>query len=391
MAKTLTARSIADRFQSVRWDEDSPLAIEFTTGEEAVRCRHGRFQGGRADGVEIVRVENSKMAVDVLPTRGMGIWRIESGGISYGWQSPVDGPVHPSLVPVSEPSGLGWLSGFDELLVRCGLQSNGAPEHDDHGRLLHPLHGRIANTPADGLEIEVNEASGRLDLIGNVRESRLFFGNLRLRSRLRIHAGSGLVEVLDDVTNEGSTATTVQMLYHVNVGLPCLDDGSELLAAVEELAPKDKLSADEIEQWSRYGGPEPGYNERVYFATLRSDEDHFTKTLLRNASSEHGLAVSYNTKTLPRFVLWKNTGGLEDAYVTGLEPATNYPNVRSFEESQDRVVRLEPEETLSFRVNLQPLCSAEHVAEVTEEIKKLSSDSSAKIHTSPKPGWTPGA
>ena len=39
-------------------------------------------------------------------------------------------------VPLTEPSGLGWLSGFDELMVRCGLESNGAPDFDDSGQML---------------------------------------------------------------------------------------------------------------------------------------------------------------------------------------------------------------------------------------------------------------
>ena len=53
--------------------------------------------------------------------------------VEVGWQSPVDGPVHPQFVPLADPSGLGFLDGFDELIVRCGLESNGAPEFDERG------------------------------------------------------------------------------------------------------------------------------------------------------------------------------------------------------------------------------------------------------------------
>ena len=34
---------------------------------------------------------------------------------------------------------------------------------------------------------------------------------------------------------------------------------------------------------------------------------------------------------LPCFTLWKNTAAEADGYVTGLEPGTNFPNLRSFE------------------------------------------------------------
>ena len=61
-------------------------------------------------------------------------------------------PAPPAFVPLWEPSGIGWLSGFDELLVRCGLESNGGPEFLPNGSLRYPLHGKIANIPAHQLE-----------------------------------------------------------------------------------------------------------------------------------------------------------------------------------------------------------------------------------------------
>jgi hypothetical protein len=299
--------------------------------------------------------------------------------------------VHPSLVPIHDPSGLGWLEGFDELLVRCGLESNGAPEHDENGRLLHPLHGRIANLPADGLEIEYDEVSGRLELVGEIRESRLFFSNFRLRSRIRVHAGHAEVEVLDDVTNERSTPATMQLLYHINIGPPILEADSTLVAPIRELAPKDELSAGEIDQWDRYDKPQSGYTERVYFADLASDDANLTSVLLRNAAGDQGVGVTFGTKTLPHLVVWKNTADTADGYVTGLEPATNFPNPRSYEASQGRVVELGPEETASFRVTLLPLSDAESVAAMEERIRKITGDQATTIHRQPKSGWSPDA
>ncbi|MCO8120785.1 aldose 1-epimerase family protein [Stieleria sp. TO1_6] len=391
MARTTIARSLADSLQNVAWDESSPLTVSLESARGEIQTRHGRFVGGRADGVEIVRIDTGAVVVHVLPTRGMAIWKIEHGPVRFGWDSPVDGPVHPSLVPIHDPSGLGWLEGFDELLVRCGLESNGAPEHDDHGRLAYPLHGRIGNMPADGLEIEYDEVTGRLELIGYFRESRLFFSNFRLRSRVRVHAGSPVVDVLDDVTNDGSQPATMQLLYHINVGAPVLENGSSLVMPIDELAPKDKLSAEEIDAWNEYSDPQSGYAERVYFAKLLADEANLTTAMLQNADASKALAVTYSVKSLPRFVVWKNTADRADGYVTGLEPATNYPNQRSFEASQQRVVQLQPEQTASFRITLNPMTDAESVATVQEKIDKLTADHSPNIHRVPRPGWTPGA
>ncbi|MCG8649724.1 MAG: aldose 1-epimerase family protein [Pirellulales bacterium] len=389
--QTFSVRSTADRSSSMEWDTESPLTLNAETRAGVIHTRHGRFIGGTADQVEVVEIDTGAVRVLILPSRGMSIWKMEAAGIRFGWDSPVAGPVHPSLVPLFDPSGIGWLEGFDELVVRCGLHSNGAPEHDDRGHLLHPLHGRIGNLAANSLSIEFDEASGRLEVIGEVLESRLFIQRLRLRSKIRFQAGSADVELLDDVTNDLSQPTTMQLLYHINVGTPILGPGATVEAPLDSLAPKDALSASEIDRWDQYDGPQPGYAERVYFSRLRSDESNLTAAMLRSADGESGLGVSFKTNGLSRFVLWKNTAAASDGYVTGLEPATNFPNTRSFEEKQGRVVEIGGGETKSFRVTLHPLTKTEQVAVFSQKIKKLQGDEPAEIHDQPRPGWSPGA
>src|SRR5215813_4190796 len=100
---------------------DLPAAHAWSVSKRVLR-------GGRRDGVDLVQVNNGRLAFSVLPTRGMGLWRAQLGSDRVGWDSPVrDGPVHPSLVNLMDWGGLGWLTGFDELLARCGLENNGAP------------------------------------------------------------------------------------------------------------------------------------------------------------------------------------------------------------------------------------------------------------------------
>lgn len=388
--QTLSDRSIQLREKTIQWSNDSPLTAEIATRSGTISVQHGRFVGGVSDGIEIIEVNTGAVRAMILPTRGMSIWYLEANRTHIGWESPIHGPVHPSLVPVWDPSGLGWLEGFDELVVRCGLESNGAPQHDAQGRLVYPLHGRIGNLPADSLWLEYDEASGRLDIVGEVLERRLFFKRLRLRSRIRFNAGRPNVELLDDVTNEASTATTIQMLYHINVGEPLLSAGAEVSASVAELAPKDERSANEIDQWNQLDGPQSGYAERVYFGRMRDSEAGDAATMIRTANRGFGLGVSYRTATLPYFVMWKNTAATEDGYVVGLEPATNLPNTKSFEQQQGRVITIEPGETVPFRVGLHPLCDAEAVEQFSERITNMADGEPTVIHRQPQPGWTPG-
>ncbi|TWU57029.1 hypothetical protein Poly51_29500 [Rubripirellula tenax] len=389
--QSVNLRNRRDPAETIQWSDDSPLSMDVETRAGSISVRHGHFAGGAADRVEVIEVDTGSVRAMILPGRGMSIWRMEASGIAFKWNSPVAGPVHPSLVPVFDPNGIGWLEGFDELVVRCGLESNGAPEHDSSGRLVYPLHGRIGNLPATSLAIEFDEASGRLEVIGEVLESRLFIKRLRMKSRIRFQAGTADVELLDDVTNDLTTPTTVQLLYHINIGSPVLGEGATFEAPLDSLAPKDSLSAGEMDRWNQFDAPESGYTERVYFAKLRADDHHHSKVMLKSADGATGLGVTVNVRGLPRFILWKNTAAEGDGYVVGMEPATNYPNTHSFEQAQGRVVEIPGGETELFRVKLHPLVDAESVRVMSDKIKALRGDDQPEIHALPRPGWSPGA
>jgi hypothetical protein len=153
------------------------------------------YSGGLADGVVGIEINNGKLEIDVLPTRGMGIWRVIPHGdrelSSVGWKSPVQGPVHPAFVELGEPSGLGWLDGFDEFFVRCGLESNGAPEFDTKtGRLTYPLNGRIANRPAHEVDVTVDTDNQTIAVRGVVDETRFHFLKLRMTTTITTKFGS---------------------------------------------------------------------------------------------------------------------------------------------------------------------------------------------------------
>lgn len=348
--------------QRVRWEESQslcPKRIETSLG--GISVRRGRFVGGVSEGVEVVELDSGVTKAVVLPTRGMGIWRLESAGMRLGWNSPVEGPVHPGFVPTWDPGGRGWLEGFDELLVRCGVESNGAPEFDGQNHLVYPLHGRIANLPAKRLQVEVDEAAGRVSLIGEVLESRLFFKKLRLRSRITLTAGQASVEIEDTVTNELARAADAQLLYHINIGPPILGEGAEVVGNFQEVTPKDELSASELKEWSKIGPPETGYSERVYFTKPTIDQEGQSAVMLRSADQASGLGIAFDSRSLPHFIVWKNTAAEGDGYVVGLEPATNLPNTRSEEAAAGRVIQLAAHETARFALQLHPLTSREQV------------------------------
>jgi hypothetical protein len=341
-----------------------------------------RLRGGPREGVLQVELVAGSTRAIVLPDRGLGIWKMNCGDVELGWQSPVAGPVHPRHVPLTEPSGIGWLDGFDELVARCGLVSNGAPDFAANGRLLHGLHGRIANLPAHDVTVTLDDANGTVALTGAVDETRFLIHDLRLHTRIELEADRPRVAWTDRVENRSDRPTTMQMLYHVNVGPPLLGAGASLVADVEELAPRDAAAVGDVPSWNRYAAPEAGRGEQVHFMRLQPDASGRAAAMLVAPDATKAARLSWRAAELPCLTLWKNQGGLADGYVTGIEPGTNYPNPRSFEERQGRVVPLSPHADISFDLALE-LLSGDQVRTARDRIM-----TQPLVHPQPKPGWS---
>ena len=355
--------------------------VDVAIGPLAVRSR--RLSGGRRDGVLLVELVAGSTKVFVLPDRGLGIWKVMAGDCELGWQSPVHGPVHPRFVPLAEPTGLGWLDGFDELVARCGLVSNGAPDFDAAGRLRHGLHGRIANLPAHHLDVTLDEAAGTITLTGAVDETRFLCHALQMTTSLTVTADRQRVAWTDTVRNLSERPATMQMLYHVNFGPPLLGPGSEVVAPVAELSPRDAAAVADLAHWQRYDPPRAGRGEEVHFMRIQPQPDGRAAALLVAPEGRHGACLEWRADTLPCFTLWKNQGGLADGYVTGLEPGTNFPNTRAFEESHGRVVALAPTQTVRFDLAIEHLAGPA----LTAARDRLSSGSTPRIHPRPHPDW----
>lgn len=336
------------------------------------------LRGGLQDGVDLLTVDNGHLSFQIIPTRGMGVWKGSYEGISLGWESPVKEPVHPSLVALNDLGGLGWLRGFNEWIVRCGLNSNGAPTTDtiidnngNESRVSLPLHGRIANLPARRVEVQIERTPPcRITVIGVVDETMMFGPALRLTSRISTAIGSNALTLSDEVVNLNRSSGEMQLLYHCNFGAPVLESGSRLVAPVRTVSPRDRRAQEGIRTFEQFAGPSTGFVEQVYMIELserrRSGE---TTVLLRNRKGDLGVSMRFSLREMPCFTLWKQTAS--DGYVAGLEPATNYPNPKPFERRHGRVVNLEGGEMRRFRMTLTVHDARRQVRDVEREIEGL--------------------
>ncbi|MDQ8194553.1 aldose 1-epimerase family protein [Coraliomargarita sp. SDUM461004] len=347
------------------------------------------LRGGLQEGVQVVEINNGKLSFAVLPTRGMGIWKGQSGDVELGWNSPVKDPVNPAFINLQDRGGLGWLKGFNEWFVRCGLNSMGAPGMDtvldysgNEFEVPLTLHGNIANVPARAVSIEVTDEA--IILRGEVDESMMFGPALRLNTEIRTEFGSGAMRITDTVTNLGNNPQEHQMLYHINYGAPLLEKDARLVAPFKQVAPRDPRSTEGITSFDTYAAPEIGFVEQAYLYELAGKDDaQNTITMLRNATGDQASLLRFSLKDFPCFTLWKNTAGEADGYVTGLEPATNYPNSRRFEREQGRVLSLAGGESRTTNITIEALDTKEAVTAVETEIQTLQKTAQGTVHPQP--------
>jgi hypothetical protein len=155
------------------------------------------------------------------------------------------------------------------------------------------------------------------------------------------------------------------------------------------MSARDARALEGLDEWDVYGAPEPGFTEQCYFFKLHADDAGETVVGLLNDAEDLGASLRFSTNELPAFTLWKNTAAERDGYVTGLEPGSDYPNPRSFEREQGRVVELAPGEVREIDLQVELHRDAGEVAALEEEVEALMKGKECTICEDLDPELTP--
>lgn len=340
------------------------------------------LHGGRQEGCDVLELDNGALRATVWCTRGMGIHELVHGDLRLGWDSPVRECVHPASMNLHERGGLGWLEGFNEWLVRCGLEYAGAPGSDtfvnhrgERATMPLTLHGRIANLPASEVEVEVDpEPPHTLTVRGRVFEVCFFGPRLELVTEISTEPGTDRLRVLDRVTNHGAFDQEFQLIYHVNQGPPLVEDGAAVLAPLARLAPLGEHAAAGLAHHDRIGPPRAGFVEQVYLGRPLADPDGRVEVAWCNAARDAAAALSWPLAQLPYLTIWKNAADLRTGYVVGLEPGTSFPLGRRAEREAGRLAVLAPGETRCFDLRVALRRGGNAVAALNRRIDSIQGD-----------------
>jgi hypothetical protein len=172
----------------------------------------------------------------------------------------------------------------------------------------------------------------------------------------------------DVVENQGMRDSPLMVLYHLNFGFPLLSERSRIYAPSQAVEPADDLAARSKDTWNQFESPVMGALERVYFHKMKSDAGGRV-TVVLVGDSDLGVAINYDSKSLPEFVQWKMTGA--NHFVLGLEPANCRTLGRKAERDRGTLQTLAPGERREFRLELSVLDGADEVANAVRSQAEL--------------------
>ena len=300
-----------------------------------------RLVGGKGDGMRLFEVNNGKgLQLTISPDRACDITRLRFKGINMSYMSPC-GYVAPAYY---DSIGTNWLYSFTAgFLTTCGLQSVGSPCNDGGEEL--PLHGSIANTPCE--HAYWTEEDGKLVIHGITKDERLFGRKLRLSRKIVISTDKNEFEIIDSIKNTGVQEEPMEILYHMNMGYPLLDEDSVITIPSVEVVPRDEHAAEDIDNWMHMQKPTPGYQEECFYHKYADSKG---SAKIYQPKINAGLEIQFDTSELDGFTEWKMMGVRD--YVLGLECGNCYPDGRDVMRKIGMLKFLQPGEEKIYHVKV---------------------------------------
>ncbi|MBU5377489.1 MAG: aldose 1-epimerase family protein [Pantoea sp.] len=362
------------------WQIDSK---ELKLSGNAFSLQQKVLHGGKQEGSKVLTITSKNgLTIALSPTRGMDLLHVNGDGVRLGWDSPVNEVVNPAYINLESRNGLGWLEGFNEMMVRCGYEWTGHPVTKD-GR-IYTLHGKAGNTPASRVEVTVDEkAPHEIRVRGLLKENTFKKANLETWTELRYVPGAKSFTLHDVLTNRGDYPHDYQIIYHSNFGSPILEKDARFIAPLKSVSPFNDYAKTGLKAWNTYDAPTKDFDEMVFNLVPKADSSGKTLAAVINSKGNKGASIEFDTHQLPLLTMWKNTDTLKQGYVTGIEPGTNYAYPVTVEKEQGRVKQLAPGQSTTFELTYTLLSSASAVNATEQRIKQIQGDEQPTVNEKP--------
>lgn len=301
-----------------------------------------RLVGGKGDGMRLLEVYNGNgLELTVSPDRTNDITRLRYKGVNMSYMTAC-GNVAPAYY---DKTGTNFLKSFTAgFLTTCGLQSIGSPCVDQGEEV--PMHGSIGNTPCE--QAWWTEEDGALVLHSVTKDEVIFGRKLRLFRTIKVSLSSNEFEIEDVVENTGDTEEPLQLLYHMNMGYPLLDEDSIVKIHSDSVTPRDEEAAKGIEEWMHMQKPTPLYQEQCFYHKFGGS---LGKASIFQPKKQVGLEITFDTSELDCFIEWKMMGVRD--YVLGLECGNSYVDGRNVMREKGILKYIAPGEKKVYHVHVR--------------------------------------
>ena len=339
---------------------------------------------GAERGVRVLEFRTgSGLDFDVLVDRCMDVGAVRYRGVAIGWQSPT-GFRSPWLHDPEGERGLGFLRSFTGFMNTCGLDHAFFMETLPAERYAYPareaidqpLHGRAPLTPARlvgyGARWDGDECV--LWAEGEVVQAAMFGEDLHLLRRIEARVGGSGFSIEDRVENHGFSRTPHMLLYHVNLGWPLLDEGSELRAPVERVMWRSHETYQNGVGYRTMPAPQPmGFVEQVYTHAVVPEADGTVPAALVNRRLDLGgdgpglaFLIELDREQLPVLLEWQCVR--EGGYVLGIEPSTAHPGGAALNEEHGLMRWLDHGDAYRYRTRFSVVAGESAVADLEARI-----------------------
>lgn len=301
-----------------------------------------RVVGGKGDGLRLYEVNNGRgLELTVSPDRNGDITRLRYRGINMSYMSPC-GYVSPAYY---DNIGSNWLNSFTAgFLTTCGLQSVGTPCIDEGEDL--PLHGSIGNTPCE--QSYYTEEEGKLIIHTVTKDETIFGRKMRLSRQIQVSTSENSFVIQDTIENTGDREEPFEILYHMNMGYPLLDEDSVITIPSVDVKARDAHAEEDIENWMHMEKPTAEYQERCYYHKFADEKG---SAEIYQPKLDARLKISFDASELDGFVEWKMMGVRD--YVLGLECGNCYPDGRDVMRTTGMLKFLKPGEKQVYSVKIE--------------------------------------